>query len=172
MWNVLSIPKAEDAGGATCAMPLNTKCASYIWKVSNPKSEQRWAVISSVRQNPLWKVAAGKKTDNMQRWNAFHLCFWTGCFPPSLNYFLSFFFPFFSVSEKQHWQLHSYWIWRKQIKSRSELARLMPLLSCVVEHRGELFIKAVDDFLLHPCIRQRKQFSRVAEVFAILLWEQ
>lgn len=164
MWKVLWIPKAWDAGGATCAMPLNAKCASYIWKVSNPKSEQQCVVISSVRQNPLWKVAAGRKTDNMQRWNAFHLCFWTGCFPPSLI--------FFSL-EKQHWQLNSYCEYeKKQIKSRSELAGLMPFLSCVVMHRADLFVKAVDDFLSHPSIQRRQQFPRVAGVFAIQLWEQ
>lgn len=164
MWKVLWIPKAWDAGGATCAMPLNAKCASYIWKVSNPKSEQQWVVISSVRQNPLWKVAAGRKTDNMQRWNAFHLCFWTGCFPPSLI--------FFFLRNAALTVEYLLWIWRKQIKSRSELAGLMPLLSCVVMHRADLFVKAVDDFLSHPSIQRRQQFPGVAGVFAIQLWEQ
>lgn len=170
VWNVLSIPKAEDTGGATCAMPLNAERVSYMWEVSNPKSEQWWAPISSVRQNPLWKVAAGRKPDNMQRWNAFHLCFWTGCFSPSLI----FFFFFFSPPEKQHWQPHSYCGYEENTKSRSDLAGLMPLLSWVVVHRAELFIKknCGCHFLLCPSIQQWKQFSRVAAVFVIQLWEQ
>lgn len=49
---------------------------------------------------------------------------------------------------------------------------MLPLLSCVVAHRAELFVKAKDDFLLHPSIQQQKQFPRVAGVFAIQLWEQ
>lgn len=100
-----------------------------------------WAVVSAYQlcqAKSSVKVAAGRKTDNKQRWNAFHLCFWTGCFSPSLI----FFFPLQKSSTDRH--IVTVDMKKTHIKSRSEFAGLMPLLSCVAVHRAELFVKTVE----------------------------
>lgn len=127
-----------------------------------------WAAVSAYQlcqAKSSVKVAAGRKTDNKQRWNAFHLCFWTGCFSPSLISPLP--------PEKQHWQPHSYCGYEEtQIKSRSELAGLM-LLNLFCNAQSRAFSKSCGcHFLLQPSMKQQKWFPGVPEAFATQLWEQ
>lgn len=180
--SVCNVKRAPDSQGRGCRWchvcdAFECQMCQLHLKSIKPKI---WAVESAYhlcQAKSSVKVAAGRKTDNTQRWSAFHLCFWTRCFSTSLIFcslFLVLFLFFSPLPQKSSTDSHMVTVDTKktQIKSTSELAVLMPLLSCC-NAPSRVFCKRHGcHFLLCPSIRERKWFPGVAETFAIQLWEQ